>query len=135
VPLAVGAAAALSRVPRPAAPTARFDVRGCVLLAGVMLGLVAAVTELLLQAVGPRTGLGSALNDAVREVGGVVGVAVLGSLAVAVADPAAGGPALLDGMRAAFAVAAVVLGLAAATTARSAATTAATAPGAPAAHR
>ena len=28
---------------------------------------------------GPRTGLGSALNDAVREVGGVVGVAVLGS--------------------------------------------------------
>jgi MFS family permease len=88
------------------------------------------LTELLLHAVGPRTGLGSALNDAVREVGGVVGVAVLGSLAVAVA-----GPALLDGMRVAFAVAAVVLGLAAATTARSAGATAATAPGAPAAHR
>jgi len=42
---------------------------------------------------------------------------------------------LLDGMRVAFAVAAVVLGLAAATTARSAGATAATAPGAPAAHR
>jgi len=291
VPLAVGAAVALSRTPRPAAPTTRFDVRGCVLLAGVMLGLVAAVTEaprhawlvvpagagaalcavayarhqrrgepvlplalfrsprlrvaigalsamfgaifgvafllpqylqvvrgvgpfgtglyvlayalalvgsslaagavarrhrrllvtsgllaaaavhalaayglgpatsalalaaglavvgvgigfaqtplteLLLQSVGPRTGLGSALNDAVREVGGVVGVAVLGSLAVAVAGPAAGPPALLDGMRAAFAVAAVVLGLAAAATARSAGAMAATAPAAPAAHR
>jgi len=90
------------------------------------------LTELLLHAVGPRTGLGSALNDAVREVGGVVGVAVLGSLAVAVAGPAATGPALLDGMRAAFAVAAVVLVLAAATTARSAVATTATAPGAPA---
>ena len=291
VPLAVGAAVAVSRTPRPAAPTTRFDVRGCVLLAGVMLGLVAAVTEaprhawlvvpagagaalcavayarhqrrgepvlplalfrsprlrvaigalsamfgaifgvafllpqylqvvrgvgpfgtglyvlayalalvgssvaagavarrhrrllvtsgllaaaavhalaayglgpatsawalaaglavvgvgigfaqtplteLLLQSVGPRTGLGSALNDAVREVGGVVGVAVLGSLAVAVAGPAAGAPALLDGMRAAFAVAAVVLGLAAATTARAARAMAATAPAAPAAHR
>jgi len=288
VPLAVGAAAALPRVPRPTAPATRFDVRGCALLAGVMLGLVAAVTEaprhawvvvpagavaafcavaygrhqrrgepvlplalfrsarlrtavgalsamfgaifgiafllpqylqvvrgvgpfgtglyvlayalalvvsalaagavpprhrrllvtsgllaaaavhalaafglgpatsawalaaglavvgvgigaaqtplteLLLHAVGPRTGLGSALNDAVREVGGVVGVAVLGSLAVAVAGPAATGPALLDGMRAAFAVAAVVLVLAAATTARSAVATTATAPGAPA---
>ena len=291
VPLAVGAAVAVSRTPRPAAPTTRFDIRGCVLLAGVMLGLVAAVTEaprhawlvvpagagaalcavayarhqrrgepvlplalfrsprlrvaigalsamfgaifgvafllpqylqvvrgvgpfgtglyvlayalvlvgsslaagavarrhrrllvtsgllaaaavhalaayglgpatsvwalaaglavvgvgigfaqtplteLLLQSVGPRTGLGSALNDAVREVGGVVGVAVLGSLAVAVAGPAAGAPALLDGMRAAFAVAAVVLGLAAAATARSAGAMAATAPAAPAAHR
>ena len=291
VPLAVGAAVAVSRTPRPAAPTTRFDVRGCVLLAGVMLGLVAAVTEaprhawlvvpagagaalcavayarhqrrgepvlplalfrsprlrvaigalsamfgaifgiafllpqylqvvrgvdpfgtglyvlayalalvgsslaagavarrhrrllvtsgllaaaavhalaayglgpatsalalaaglavvgvgigfaqtplteLLLQSVGPRTGLGSALNDAVREVGGVVGVAVLGSLAVAVAGPAARPPALLDGMRAAFAVAAVVLGLAAAATARSAGAMAATAPAAPAAHR
>ena len=291
VPLAVGAAVAVSRTPRPAAPTTRFDIRGCVLLAGVMLGLVAAVTEaprhawlvvpagagaalcavayarhqrrgepvlplalfrsprlrvaigalsamfgaifgvafllpqylqvvrgvgpfgtglyvlayalalvgsslaagavarrhrrllvtsgllaaaavhalaayglgpatsvwalaaglavvgvgigfaqtplteLLLQSVGPRTGLGSALNDAVREVGGVVGVAVLGSHAVAVAGPAAGAPALLDGMRAAFAVAAVVLGLAAAATARSAGAMAATAPAAPAAHR
>ena len=291
VPLAVGAAVALSRAPRPAAPTTRFDLRGCALLAGVMLGLVAAVTEaprhawlvvpagagaalcavayarhqrrgdpvlplalfrsarlqvavgalsamfgaifgvafllpqylqvvrgvgpfgtglyvlayalalvgsslaagavarrhrsllvtsgllaaaavhalaayglgpatsawalaaglavvgvgigfaqtplteLLLQSVGPRTGLGSALNDAVREVGGVVGVAVLGSLAVAVAGPAAGAPALLDGMRAAFAVAAVVLGVAAAATAHSAGAMAATAPAAPAAHR
>ena len=104
-------------------------------LAVVGVGIGAAqtpLTELLLHAVGPRNGLGSALNDAVREVGGVVGVAVLGSLAVAVAGPAATGPALLDGMRAAFAVAAVVLVLAAATTARSAVATTATAPGAPA---
>jgi hypothetical protein len=61
------------------------------------------LTELLLGAVGPRTGLGSALNDAVREVGGVVGVAVLGSVAVTVAGPAATGPALLDGVRVAAA--------------------------------
>ena len=104
-------------------------------LAVVGVGIGAAqtpLTELLLRAAGPRNGLGSALNDAVREVGGVVGVAVLGSLAVAVAGPAATGPALLDGMRAAFAVAAVVLVLAAATTARSAVATTATAPGAPA---
>ena len=104
-------------------------------LAVVGVGIGAAqtpLTELLLHAAGPRNGLGSALNDAVREVGGVVGVAVLGSLAVAVAGPAATGPALLDGMRAAFAVAAVVLVLAAATTARSAVATTATAPGAPA---
>ena len=77
------------------------------------------LTELLLDAVGPRTGLGSALNDAVREVGGVVGVAVLGSVAVTVAGPAATGSALLEGVRAAAAVAATLLAIASAVTARS----------------
>jgi MFS family permease len=88
---------------------------------GVGIGLAQApLTELLLSAVGPRTGLGSALNDAVREVGGVVGVAVLGSVMVAVTGSAATGPALLDGVRVAAAVAAALLAIAAAVTARSA---------------
>jgi MFS family permease len=88
---------------------------------GVGIGLAQTpLTELLLHAVGPRTGLGSALNDAVREVGGVAGVAVLGSLAVAVAGPAASDAALLDGVRVAFAAAAVLLAFSAAVTARSA---------------
>jgi MFS family permease len=91
-------------------------------LAAVGLGIGLAqvpLTELLLGAVGPRTGLGSALNDAVREVGGVVGVAVLGSVTVAVTGPAATGPALLDGVRVAAAVAAALLATAAAGTAGS----------------
>jgi MFS family permease len=84
---------------------------------GTGIGLAQTpLTELLLHAVGPRSGLGSALNDAVREVGGVIGVAVLGSLTVAVAGPAATGPALLEGVRLAFGVAALLLGLAAAVT-------------------
>jgi predicted MFS family arabinose efflux permease len=90
---------------------------------GVGIGLAQTpLTELLLGAAGARTGLGSALNDAVREVGGVVGVAVLGSVAVAVAGPAAADPAaLLDGVQIAAAVAATLLALAAAMTARAAA--------------
>ena len=65
--------------------------------------------------------MGSALNDAVREVGGVVGVAVLGSVAVTVTGPAATGSALLEGVRVAAAVAATLLAIASAVTARSSA--------------
>ena len=87
---------------------------------GVGIGLAQApLTELLLDAIGPRTGLGSALNDAVREVGGVVGVAVLGSVAVAVTGPAATGSAMLEGVRVAAVVAAALLAIASAVTARS----------------
>ncbi|MCG7529157.1 MFS transporter, partial [Streptomyces sp. OfavH-34-F] len=51
-------------------------------LIGVGSGLVAPVaTELVLTAVPPaRSGLGSALNDATRQVGSTLGVAVLGSV-------------------------------------------------------
>jgi predicted MFS family arabinose efflux permease len=88
---------------------------------GIGIGLAQTpLTALLLDAVGPRTGLGSALNDAVREVGGVVGVAVLGSTTVAVAGPAATGSTLLDGVRVAAAVGAALLAIAATVTARSA---------------
>ncbi len=51
----------------------------------------------------------------------MVGVAVLGSVAVAVTGPAATGSALLDGVRIAAAVAATLLAIAAAVTARSSA--------------
>ena len=88
---------------------------------GIGIGLAQTpLTALLLDAVGPRTGLGSALNDALREVGGVVGVAVLGSTTVAVAGPAATGSTLLDGVRVAAAVGAALLAIAATVTARSA---------------
>jgi MFS family permease len=88
---------------------------------GIGIGIAQTpLTALLLDAVGPRTGLGSALNDAVREVGGVVGVAVLGSTTVAVAGPAATGSTLLDGVRVAAAVGAALLAIAATVTARSA---------------
>ncbi len=45
VPLALGAAAAMPRTVRQVPAVARLDVRGNALLAGVMLGVVAAVTE------------------------------------------------------------------------------------------
>lgn len=113
VAAAVHALAALGLGPA----TSGWALAGGLAAVGAGIGLAQTpLTELLLHAVGPRTGLGSALNDAVREVGGVAGVAALGSLAVVVA-----GAALLDGVRAAFAAAAVLLALSAAATARSAA--------------
>ena len=103
-----------------AATTSAWALAAGLAAVGVGIGLAQApLTELLLDAVGPRTGLGSALNDAVREVGGVVGVAVLGSVAVAVTGPAAAGSALLEGVRVAAAVAAALLAIASAVTARS----------------
>src|SRR6185312_10003814 len=71
------------------------------------------LTEAVLAALGSQAGLGSALNDVVREVGGVVGVAVLGSIAAAAAGGAGtplSGTALLTGIRfAAMAAAALML--------------------------
>lgn len=86
---------------------------------GIGIGLAQTpLTDMLLGALGPRTGLGSALNDAVREVAGVIGVALLGSVAVTVTGPNASDSALLDGVRFAAAVAAALLAIAAAATAR-----------------
>jgi predicted MFS family arabinose efflux permease len=110
---AVHALAALGLGPA----TSAWALTAGLAVVGIGIGLAQTpLTELLLHAVGPRSGLGSALNDAVREVGGVIGVAVLGSLTVSVAGPAATGPALLEGVRLAFGVAALLLGLAAAVT-------------------
>jgi hypothetical protein len=114
---AVHAVAALGLAPE----TPAWALGAGLAVVGIGIGLAQApLTELLLGAVGPRSGLGSALNDAVREVGGVVGVAVLGSVAVAVAGPTADGSGLVDGVRVAAAVAAGLLAIAAAVTARSA---------------
>ncbi len=115
---AVHAVAALGLAP----VTSAWVLAAGLAAVGVGIGLAQTpLTELLLDAVGPRTGMGSALNDAVREVGGVVGVAVLGSVAVTVTGPAATGSALLEGVRVAAAVAATLLAIASAVTARSSA--------------
>ncbi len=52
------------------------------LLMGLGLGLVTTpATESILQVLPPaRAGVGSAVNDATRELGGTLGVAVIGSL-------------------------------------------------------
>jgi predicted MFS family arabinose efflux permease len=75
------------------------------------------LTEAVLAALGSRAGLGSALNDVIREVGGVLGVAVLGSVAaVAGATGRHAGvtdASLLAGLRAAALVATALLAAAA----------------------
>ncbi len=115
---AVHAMAALGLAPA----TSAWSLAAGLATVGVGIGLAQApLTELLLGALGARTRLGSALNDAVREVGGVVGVAVLGSVAVAVTGPAVTGPVLLNGCGSRPRWRAL-LALAAAVTARSAAT-------------
>lgn len=90
-------------------------------LAGVGAGLLAPVaTELVMSAVPEgAAGVGSALNDATRQVGSTLGVAVLGSvLATALerarpADPAAFALAFTDGLGAAAVVGGAVALLAA----------------------
>ncbi len=59
------------------------------------------------------------IADAVREVTGVIGVALLGSAAVTVAGPTRAPSALLDGVRVAAAVSAALVDLAGAVTASS----------------
>ncbi|MBV6698372.1 MFS transporter [Kitasatospora aureofaciens] len=91
-------------------------------LAGVGAGLLAPVaTEVVMSAVpAGLAGVGSALNDATRQVGSTLGVAVLGSvLATALTDAAPGDPAaftdaFVDGLTAAAVVGATVAVLAAA---------------------
>jgi DHA2 family multidrug resistance protein-like MFS transporter len=96
--------------------TARSRVSALVLglaVIGLGIGLAQPVlTDALLAGTGARAGLGSALNDVVREVGGVAGVAVLGSIAAAAggAGTPLSGTALLTGIRfAAVAAAALML--------------------------
>jgi MFS family permease len=96
--------------------TARSPVSALVLglaVIGLGIGLAQPVlTDALLAGTGARAGLGSALNDVVREVGGVAGVAVLGSIAAAAggAGTPLSGTALLTGIRfAAMAAAALML--------------------------
>ncbi|MFJ9694566.1 MFS transporter [Kitasatospora sp. NPDC101183] len=88
-------------------------------LAGLGAGLVAPVaTEVVMSAVPiGAAGVGSALNDATRQVGSTLGVAVLGSVLATSLDgaaPAAFAPAFLDGLADAAAVGATAAALAAA---------------------
>ncbi|MFB7616552.1 MFS transporter [Kitasatospora sp. NPDC056181] len=84
---------------------------------GFGAGLLAPVaTELVMSAVpAAMAGVGSALNDATRQVGSTLGVAVLGSVlaTVAAGAPVAGAAAFTDGLAAASRVGAGVALLAA----------------------
>lgn len=62
--------------------SAIWAVAGCLLLLGIGISATGApLTAVLMSAVPPeRAGIGSAMNDASRELGGALGVAILGSL-------------------------------------------------------
>src|SRR5664279_3040720 len=59
-----------------------FTIVGQMVLMGLGLGLTTApATESILSVLPPaKAGVGSAVNDATREVGGTLGVAILGSV-------------------------------------------------------
>ena len=52
----------------------------CVLAAGMALTMTPMTTQLMAAVPRDRAGMGSATNDTTRELGGALGVAVLGSL-------------------------------------------------------
>jgi hypothetical protein len=62
--------------------TPYLDVAGAVVVMGAGMGLVMApASEVIMTSVPPeRAGLASAVNDTVREVGGSLGVAIIGSV-------------------------------------------------------
>lgn len=78
---------AASQLPRIAStPDTGYDLifAGQVLFAAGMGLLIAPATASIMGAVPPgRAGVGSAMNDTARQVGGALGVAVMGSLAAA----------------------------------------------------
>jgi EmrB/QacA subfamily drug resistance transporter len=78
---------AVSQLPRIAStPDTGYDLifAGQVLFAAGMGLLIAPATASIMSAVPPgRAGVGSAMNDTARQVGGALGVAVMGSLAAA----------------------------------------------------
>ena len=52
----------------------------CVMAAGMALTMTPMTTQLMAAVPRDRAGMGSATNDTTRELGGALGVAVLGSL-------------------------------------------------------
>jgi len=62
--------------------TSYLEIAGQMVLAGIGLGLTTApATEAIMGVVTPdKAGVGSAVNDATRELGGTLGVAVIGSV-------------------------------------------------------
>ena len=88
VPIVAGAVVvAVSQVPRIAStPDTGYDLilAGQLLFALGMGLLIAPATASIMGALPPgRAGVGSAMNDTARQVGGALGVAVMGSLAAA----------------------------------------------------
>ena len=72
----------------------------CVLAAGMAMTMTPMTTQLMASVPRDRAGMGSATNDTTRELGGALGVAVLGSLLTSqytsgVASAVAGAPAEL----------------------------------------
>jgi MFS-type transporter involved in bile tolerance (Atg22 family) len=62
--------------------TSYLEIAGQMVLAGIGLGFTTApATEAIMGVVPPeKAGVGSAVNDATRELGGTLGVAVIGSV-------------------------------------------------------
>ena len=73
----------------------------CVLAAGMSMTMTPMTTQLMASVPRDRAGMGSATNDTTRELGGALGVAVLGSLLASqytagMADAVAGLPSELQ---------------------------------------
>jgi hypothetical protein len=108
-------AAAYAWVSTASAGTPYLEIAGQMILLGSGMGLTSAPATEAIMGVVPtaKAGIGSAVNDATRELGGTLGVAVIGSVALslyrnAVEDAPVSGPAreaALDSVGAAYAVA------------------------------
>ena len=70
----------IALVPDRHAATSQLVITMCVLAAGMALTMTPMTTQLMAAVPRDRAGMGSATNDTTRELGGALGVAVLGSL-------------------------------------------------------
>ena len=73
-------ASSARRCSRPTRPTSQLALTMCVLAAGMAMTMTPMTTQLMAAVPRDRAGMGSATNDTTRELGGALGVAVLGSL-------------------------------------------------------
>src|SRR4029453_5272578 len=69
-------------VSTPSAPPPYLKLAGQMILLGARVGLTSAPATEAIMGVVPKekAGIGSAMNDATRELGGTLGVAVIGSV-------------------------------------------------------
>ena len=70
----------IAAVPTSARSYLQLVVTMCILAAGMALTMTPMTTQLMAAVPRDRAGMGSATNDTTRELGGALGVAVLGSL-------------------------------------------------------
>lgn len=89
-------AAAFAWISTVSVATSYGEIALQMILLGTGLGLTSApATEAIMGAVSKeRAGVGSAVNDATRELGGTLGVAVIGSVFASLYAPALEGPAM-----------------------------------------